>query len=193
MKKIIKKIILSTIITGLLFLFLVIKKTFAIELISGASAQLAINTIKETSIIDNKFKIKEIAIRQVLERYHSPLLGQEKAFITTCRQYDLDCYLLPSIAGLESTFGKFIYPNSYNPFGWGQGYIMFSNWEEGIDIVGKGLRKNYLNKGATDVWSIGPIYSESPTWATRVNWFIEQFKKEEEKIPLYSLDFPVQL
>ena len=100
---------------------------------------------------------------------------------------------MPSIAGLESTFGKFIWPNSYNAFGWARGFMMFENWADGIDTVAKGLRNGYLDKGALTVEDIGPIYSESPTWAIRVNFFIKQFEKEEEKITLLSNQFPVQL
>jgi hypothetical protein len=71
--------------------------------------------------------------------------------------------------------------------------MMFESWADGIDTVAKGLRKGYLNKGALTVEEIGPIYSESPTWAVRVNYFIRQFKKEEEKMLLLSTQIPVQL
>ena len=104
-----------------------------------------------------------------------------ESFVKTCIKYKIDCYLLPSIAGLESTFGKFVWPNSHNAFGWARGFMMFDSWAEGIDTVGAGLRKGYLNKGALTVEDIGPIYSESPTWAIRVNYFINQFEREEEK------------
>ncbi|MGB9883385.1 MAG: hypothetical protein ACPLRN_02615 [Microgenomates group bacterium] len=187
------KKILIIIITGLLVLIFVSRSVFSAEKISGSSAQIAKNQPLNKKININQFNIKKLVIRKIFEKYQSPLLGQEKYFVYTCEKYQLDCYLLPSIAGLESTFGKFIYPNSYNPFGWGGGYIIFGSWQEAIDAVGKGLRSHYYNKGATDVWSIGPIYSESPTWAQRVDWFMEQFKKEEEKIPLLPEDFPVKL
>ena len=70
---------------------------------------------------------------------------------------------------------------------------MFDSWAEGIDTVGAGLRKGYLNKGALTVEDIGPIYSESPTWAIRVNYFINQFEREEEKMSLLSDQLPVKL
>ncbi len=161
---------------------------------AGASAPL-----RHQSFIDDKAieelrerKLKTV-IESVLKRYDSPLAGESESFVKTCIKYQIDCYLLPSIAGLESTFGKFIYPNSYNPFGWDRGYMMFSDWSEGIDTVAKGLKKGYLNKGATTVDTIGPIYSESPTWAIRVNFFVSQFEKEEKKLSLLSNEFPVQL
>ncbi len=193
MIKKIKKIIFVIFLTGLLFLFFQ-KKVFAEIITSGSSARL----LTDLRIKNNKdlffYKIKEVAIKNILERYNSPLKNEEANFILTCKKYDLDCYLLPSIAGLESTFGRFIWPESYNPFGWGGGYIMFKSWEEAIDTVGAGLRKNYINKwGLNTVEEIGPVYSESPTWAKRVNWFINEFKKEEEKLLLLYSKFNVKL
>lgn len=164
------------------------------EIIAGASAPLTHRSFIDTKDIEQLQEKKlQIVIESVLKRYNSPLSGESEAFVKACIKYQIDCYLLPSIAGLESTFGKFIYPNSYNPFGWDRGYMMFSDWSEGIDTVAKGLKKGYLNKGATTVDTIGPIYSESPTWAIRVNFFVNQFEKEEKKLSLLSDQFPVEL
>ena len=118
---------------------------------------------------------------------------ESESFVKACIKYQINCYLLPSIAGLESTFGKFIYPNSFNPFGWGRGYMMFDNWAQAIETVAKGIYNDYVKKGAQTVEEIGLIYSESPTWAVRVNFFINQFEKEEEKLTLLSDQFPVEL
>ena len=164
------------------------------EIISGASAPLTYQSFIDSNDIQkmNEKRLK-IVIESVLKRYDSPMADESEAFVKTCIKYEIDCFILPSIAGLESTFGKFIYPNSYNPFGWGRGYIMFTDWSEGIDTVAKGLKNNYINKGAITLDTIGPIYSESSTWAVRVNYFVKQFKKEEEKLTLLSDQFPVQL
>ncbi len=164
------------------------------ETIAGASAPLTHQSfINDKDIELMKEKQLKIVIESVLNRYNSPLAGESEIFVKACIKYQIDCYLLPSIAGLESTFGKFVWPNSYNPFGWARGYMMFENWSEGIETVAKGLNKGYLSKGAKTVEDIGPIYSESPTWAVRVNFFIKQFEKEEEKLTLLSGQFPVQL
>lgn len=164
------------------------------EVVAGASAPLIHNSFFENKDIEKVEQEKmRIVIENVLRRYDSPLVGEADSFVKTCIKYQIDCYLLPSIAGLESTFGKFVWPNSHNPFGWARGFMMFDTWSEGIDTVGKGLRKGYLNKGALTVEDIGPIYSESPTWAVRVQYFISQFEKEEAKMTLLSNEFPVQL
>ena len=162
--------------------------------VAGDSANLNLRAkFDQNELSTISLNRKKLAIRAVLERYQSPISGKESSFISTCQKYNLDCYLLPSIAGLESTFGRFIWPESFNPFGWDRGYMMFDDWSQAIDTVGYGLRKGYLNRGALSVYEIGPIYSESPTWAVRVAWFMEEFKKEEAKLTLLSTEIPVKL
>ena len=149
--------------------------------IAGQSAQLMVVTDSSiSSVTVDVHEQKRQVIETVLKKYNSPLAGSADAFVRTCMKYNLNCYLLPSIAGLESTFGKFIWPDSYNPFGWGGGYIMFDNWDDGIETVGSGLRKNYLDKGADGIEQVGKIYSESPTWSPRVMIFIREFERAEQ-------------
>lgn len=126
-------------------------------------------------------RVKKV-IKKVLEKHGSPMVDATDDFIETCKQYQLDCYLLPAIAGLESSFGKFIYPNSYNAFGWARGYMIFDDWGEGINTVGKGLRYNYIDKGATDLQSIGKIYCELPTWAGKVSKILAEFYTEDKNL-----------
>lgn len=188
MKKLITLIIIS------LLLFLSAVQPIKAEIIAGSSAPLThLSFISDKDIQTEKEKQLKIVIESVLNRYNSPMASESEVFVKVCIKYQIDCYLLPSIAGLESTFGKFIWPNSYNAFGWDRGYMMFENWADGIDTVAKGLKNGYIKKGALTVEDIGPIYSESPTWAVRVNFFINQFQNEEAKISLLSNQFPVEL
>lgn len=190
MFKIIKKYLFIFFITGFLFFP---KVAFA-EKVAENSANISLinkSVNKRNSIFYQK---KELAIKNLLERYNSPLKDEYKTFVDVCVKYDIDCYLLPSIAGLESTFGKFILPLSYNPFGWGGGYIIFSSWKEAIETVGQKLRENYIDKWKLEtVEKIGSVYSESPTWSQRVNFFIKEFNNEEKKYLLQTEDFPVKL
>jgi hypothetical protein len=188
---------MKKLITAILFsLLLFLSAAFPIkaEIIAGSSAPLLSKSfISDKDVQLEKERKLRIVIDSVLSRYGSPMAGESESFVKACIKYQIDCYLLPSIAGLESTFGKFIWPNSYNPFGWARGYMMFESWEEGINTVAKGLKNGYIKKGTLTVEDIGPIYSESPTWAIRVNYFINQFEKEEAKMTLLSDQFPVQL
>jgi hypothetical protein len=51
--------------------------------------------------------------------------------------------------------------------------------------VAKGLRENYINRGATSVEAIGAIYCEGNTWSGKVNFFMAEFKAEEQNVSLY--------
>lgn len=184
MKKTVIKIILI-----IVFLFFP-SKVFS-QQIAGHSATITYNHIENINLKDSI--IKKIVIHRILNQYTSPLSDETDIFIRSCKTYNLDCYLLPAITGLESYFGHYIYPQSYNPFGWGGGYIMFDSWEKAIITVAKGLRENYINKGATTVNQIGAIYAESPTWAVRVNYFKSLFEQEEEKLNLLLSENKVEL
>jgi hypothetical protein len=60
--------------------------------------------------------------------------------------------------------------------------ILFSTWTEGIKTVSEGLRENYINKwGAEDVYAIGRFYASSPTWASRVTYFMEKIDEFKNK------------
>ncbi len=186
-----ERIIKGLLVIGSLFVF---ATSVNAEGVAGASAQIHYLSSRgsEADTINKIYRTK-IVLRAVLEKYNSPLVTEVDSFIDACQKYDLDCYLLPSITGLESTFGQFIYPASYNPFGWGGGYIMFTGWSQGINEVAKGLRQNYINRGAVTLSEIGRIYSESPTWAVRVQLFINEFKREEDKLPLFLGENTVNL
>ncbi|MBI4226155.1 glucosaminidase domain-containing protein [Candidatus Roizmanbacteria bacterium] len=166
----------------ILLLSLFFPQKILAEKIADNSAVMANNNLTNKNV--NRLTKKKIVISKVLTSYNSPLVNSTEYFISACVNYNLDCYLLPSIAGLESFFARFVYPNSNNPFGWGGGYIMFTSWERAIDTVGRGLRENYIDKGADTVEKIAPIYATSQTWASKVNYFKEVFEKEEKKIDL---------
>ncbi len=161
---------------------------------AGSSAQV-ISLGKKTAPADDTVEInlKRNVIREVLAQYNSPLLDQTDAFIETCTKYKIDCYLLPSIAGLESGFGKHILQGSFNPFGWGGGLLIFDSWADCIDAVGAGLAQNYIARGADTIEKMGPIYAASPTWAVRVRFFHNEFVAMEAEKQLYFSKLAVEL
>ena len=161
---------------------------------AGSSASIIHIGEKTAQNVDSvDINLKRNVIREVLAKYNSPLLDETDAFIETCTKYKIDCYLLPSIAGLESTFGKHTLSGSYNPFGWGGGLLIFNSWADGIDAVGAGLSQNYIAKGADTIEKIGPIYAASPTWAVRVNYFHNEFAAVEGEKQLYFSKLAVEL
>jgi hypothetical protein len=178
-------------ITTMLAVFLFLPQKVTAEKVAGGSASMAYNIADNDESVD--IFIKKMTIKRVLEKYNSPMVESVDDFVNTAVTYDLDFYLLPSIAGLESFFGRYTYPESNNAFGWGRGLIMFGDWSEGIETVGRGLRENYINKGADTVERIGVIYCEGNTWAGKVNSLIGQFIEEEEKIRLFLSQNAVKL
>lgn len=119
-----------------------------------------------------------------LQKQNSPLVPYVKEFISAADTFNLDWRLVPAITGVESSFGKRIPYNSHNAYGWNNGNFRFNSWEESIDHVSKILKTKYVDRGATNVWSIGRIYAASPTWANRVNHFMAKI----EATPNFVLD-----
>ena len=138
-----------------------------------SSAKLSLN-VENLSSTDIRVK----ALKNVFEKYNSPLVDEASSYVALADKNGVDWKLLPAISGLESSFGKRLMPNSYNAYGWGGGHIYFDSWEQGIDTITKALSQKYYARGADTVWSIGPIYAESPTWAVRVNSFIQKIESE---------------
>jgi hypothetical protein len=142
---------------------------------AGSSAQLQASA--SAKIDDVRVKI----LKAYLEQYSSPLSEFALDFIDASIKYDFDWKLVAAISGVESTFGKQIPYNSYNGWGWGvygNNVIYFSSWQEGIETVSKGLRENFIDKiGTDDVYAIGRTYAASPTWASRVEYFMEKIAK----------------
>lgn len=129
--------------------------------------------------LDNKAKI----LSKYLASYNSPLQYHAQDFIDASETYGLDWKLLPSIAGVESTFGKQI-PGGFNAWGWGvygNQAIYFTSWREGMFTIAKGLRENYLNKGLSDPYAINRIYAASPYWGGKVNYFMADLEKFANK------------
>lgn len=136
----------------------------------------------EAKKLDSKARI----LAEYLATYNSPLQNHAQDFIDAAEAFNLDWRLLPSIAGVESTFGKYI-PGGYNAWGWGvygTQAIYFSSWRDGIFTVGKGLRENYLNKGLNDPYSINKVYAASPTWGSKVSYFMQDLENFAGKFQL---------
>ncbi len=141
----------------------------------------------EAKPVDKRAEI----LQAYLAKYDSPMQYQAQSFIDAADKNNLDWKLLPAIAGVESTFGKFI-PGGYNAWGWGvygNQAIYFDSWDDGINTVATGLRQNYLNKGLTDPDSINSIYSTSDTWGTHVNYFLNDISRFERQ---YAQTNPVE-
>lgn len=100
------------------------------------------------------------------------LVGLEKAFWQAEQDYGINCLFVMAIAAIESGNGT-INGVGNNMFGWGGGYIKFSSKAEGIDVVARGLARNYLTPGAglysgNTISSVNKRYASSSTWDDKV-------------------------
>lgn len=165
-------------------LFITIVSLF-IFLVTGAPVSAAWPATADASALP---KFREITVDNrvailegVLTSYGSPLTVEAKNFIFYADKYQLDWKLVAAIAGVESTFGKHIPSNSYNAWGWAiytgkQDGRHFDSWEDGIAIVSEGLRKNYIDKGATTIEQIGYSYAASRAWPNSVRFFLSKIE-----------------
>jgi hypothetical protein len=157
----------------------------AVENEADGAAKLTAHVPGET---DNRAAI----LRGFLHSYNSPLEDDAGVFVREADRNGLDWKLVAAIAGTESTFGQHIPTDSYNAWGWGvftgqQSGIGFNDWEDGIVQVSEGLRKNYIDRGAEDVYAIGWIYAANgDSWGSHVQYFID-------KIVSYTPDSPEAL
>lgn len=174
-----------TILLGWMILFSNLHTVSAADPIAGAAGMLIehASPSAESQIDDRVVKIEAF-----LKKHNSPLVPHAKEFVIQADKHQLDWRLVVSIAGLESTFGKFIPYNSYNAWGWGiptgqQSGIGFQDWEDGIATVSKGLKTRYVERGLTTPETMGPVYAASPTWATRVRYFMNKIDDQSTDLP----------
>lgn len=110
--------------------------------------------------------------------HDSPLSEHGAAFVETADKYGLDYRLLPAIAMQESNLCKKTPKDSNNCWGFGiyGGRVMrFSNYEEGIETVARGLSKNYVAHGLVEPEEIMKKYTpgSNGSWANGVNYFMD--------------------
>ena len=176
--------IITTLFFIYLFLFLLSSYPLAQEKISASSASLLKENFLSGDKLTEEFFFQKLAIVKILQRYNSPLLPYANIFLAVSNRFELDPYLLPAIAGLESYFGNRLIPYTYNPFGWRGGLYYFPDYPTAIFTVGQALREKYIDRGADTIEKIGAIYAESPTWAYKVRKIILLFEREERELRL---------
>ena len=129
---------------------------------------------------EDKLKAQKIELFFRVNRNNAPLADYAEKFVEVANKYGLDYRLLPAIATVESGGGKSNF-RSYNAWGWGN--KSFTNFEEGIEVVGKGLKTGYIDKGRDTVEEIAPVYCPPnyKNWARSVNQFMLEIENIESK------------
>lgn len=124
--------------------------------------------------LDKRAKV----LSEYFAKYNSPFENHAQDFIDAADTFGVDWKLVPSIAGVESTFGKRSY--GFNAWGWGiygDNRLNFNSWRSGIFTVTQGLKQNYIDKGLTDPYSMNRIYATSREWGWKVAFFMNDLTR----------------
>lgn len=122
------------------------------------------------------------SIRKVLLSYNSPLAPHAESFAKACIKYNVDCFLVPSIAGVESGFGKRYIKGTHNVWGFGGGKMSFANWDVAIDKVTATLANKYIARGANTTQKINVRYCPpNQAWHQKVDFFRNKFYSQLNK------------
>ena len=148
------------------------------EQFNTSSAPLVMG-VYETSV--NIRDARSANLKSFFRKYNSPLYDQADFIVKTSDKYQFDYRLLPAIAMQESNLCKVIPYESHNCWGWGiygNTITKFVSYEEAIEAVSKGLRKNYIDHGLVTASAIMAKYTPSSngSWAHGVNTFLRMME-----------------
>lgn len=163
------------------FVFLTILLTLLSVQSSKVKAAANLVVEKQSSQTEAKQLDRQAQILAAyLQKFDSPLQYHTQDLIDAAKKYNLDWKLVTAIAGVESTFGKFI-PGGYNGWGWGaydaNRAVYFNSWTEAINTISQSLREDYINNGYTEPFSMNKIYAKSPYWGSNVTFFMNDLEK----------------
>ena len=122
-----------------------------------------------------------LALEQFFTRYDSPLLPYAEKIVNLSDKYDYHYGLLPAIAMVESGLCRKIPDNSYNCWGWGiygKNVTRFVSFDEAIETVAAGIKRDYIDRGFTTPESIMLKYNPSNhnDWLGGVNFFLDKLE-----------------
>lgn len=145
---------------------------------------LSLEQDKSKSEILSEFKTADIRVANLkyfFRRYDSVLYDQSEFIVKMADQYTLDYRLIPAIAMQESNLCKHIYEGSYNCWGWGiygDRVTRFESYNEAIETISRGIKKNYIDKGLTTPEAIMRKYTppSDGSWAFGVNTFLKMIE-----------------
>lgn len=154
--------------------------------ISQVEAQKTPEPNHQVGVIESKeIDPRADILKSYLAKYNSPLQNNSQDFIDAADEYGVDWKLVPAIAGVESTFGQFT-PGGFNGWGWGvygDNRIYFQSWRHAIFTITKGLKEGYIDRGLITPAAMNKKYASSPTWGTKVSYFINDIEKFQKNVP----------
>lgn len=134
------------------------------------------NTAYETEV---KLSDSRVAnLKSFFRKYNSILYNYAELIVKVSDKYQFDYRLLPAISMQESNLCQVIPDDSHNCWGWGiygNTVTKFPSYNEAIETVAKGLKRDYIDKGLVTASSIMQKYTPSSngSWAYGVNTFLK--------------------
>lgn len=124
---------------------------------------------------------RPVILKNFLKQNNSPLAQYSDLIVEKADKYGLDYRLTTAIAMKESGACLAIPEGSFNCWGWGihsKGILKFDSYEHGIEVVSKGLKENYIDKGYKTVEEIMKKYAHpnSTTWAVGVLYYMDRLQ-----------------
>lgn len=120
-------------------------------------------------------------LQRFLRSINSPLFDHADVIVEEADKHGFDYRVLVAIAMQESSGCKKIPEGSFNCWGWGiygDTVTKFTSYDEGIQVVSAGIKKNYIDKGLVTTEDIMKKYTPSSpgTWAAAVRHFFERIE-----------------
>ena len=117
-------------------------------------------------------------LKSFFRKYNSVLFDYAEKMIEVSDKYEFDYRLLPAIAMQESNLCRVIPDDSHNCWGWGiygTTVTKFDSYDEAIEVVGKGIKEHYIDKGLVTASAIMKKYTPPSTgsWQLGVNTFLK--------------------
>lgn len=117
-------------------------------------------------------------LKAFFRKYNSPLYNYAEKIVFESDKYQFDYRLLPAIAMQESNLCRVIPDDSHNCWGWGiygSTVTKFESYDEAIETIAEGIKKNYIDHGLVTASAIMKKYTPSSpgTWSHGVNTFLK--------------------
>ncbi|MFH0979736.1 MAG: hypothetical protein V1803_02215 [Candidatus Roizmanbacteria bacterium] len=121
---------------------------------------------------------REANLKAFFRKYNSPLYDYAEKIVDVSDRYKFDYRLLPAIAMQESNLCRVIPDESHNCWGWGiYGDVVtkFDSYDEAVEVVAKGIKEHYIDKGLVTATAIMSKYTPSSpgSWSHGVNTFLK--------------------
>jgi hypothetical protein len=120
---------------------------------------------------------RQESLEKFFAEHNSDLYPYAGKIVEVSDKYGFHYGLLPAIAMVESNLCKKIPENSFNCWGWGiygKKVTRFVSYDEAIDTVARGIKRDYIDNGFVTVEQIMTKYNPTNhnNWLGGVNFFL---------------------